>query len=141
MRKYREYTDEDILNKVKEVKSLAELLRAFNLKVVGGNYVNMKKNLQRLKADCSHWTGSAWSKGEQLKDFSSYTRVGNFKHHLLKTRGNQCECCKNTEWLNQIIKLEVHHIDGHKGNNKEENLQLLCPNCHAYTPNYRKPKF
>lgn len=141
MRKYREYTDEDILKSVKEVKSLAELLRKFNLKVVGGNYINMKRNLQRLKADCSHWTGQAWNRGEQLKDFSSYTRVENFKHHLINLRGNKCECCNNAEWLGQLIKLEVHHIDGHKGNNKEDNLQLLCPNCHAYTDNYCKPKF
>ena len=26
---------------------------------------------------------------------------------------------------------DVHHIDGNCTNNKEENLQLLCPNCHC----------
>lgn len=33
------------------------------------------------------------------------------------------------------MPLEVHHIDGNCTNNKEENLQLLCPNCHSLTPN------
>ena len=28
------------------------------------------------------------------------------------------------------IQLEVDHIDGNKRNNKEENLQTLCCNCH-----------
>ena len=36
-----------------------------------------------------------------------------------------------------LIPLEVHHKDGNHENNLEENLQLLCPNCHAQTENYR----
>ena len=59
-----------------------------------------------------------------------------FRKPLIKLRGQQCECCKNTTWLNQPINVEVHHIDGDKSNNQLENLQLLCPNCHSYTNNY-----
>ena len=29
----------------------------------------------------------------------------------------------------------MHHIDGDCTNNKIENLQLLCPNCHSLTSN------
>ena len=29
--------------------------------------------------------------------------------------------------------LELHHIDGNKHNNELENIQILCPNCHAQT--------
>lgn len=32
--------------------------------------------------------------------------------------------------------LHVHHIDGDATNNSEENLQLLCPNCHSLTENF-----
>ena len=28
-------------------------------------------------------------------------------------------------------------VDGNRKNNKEENLILLCPNCHSLTENYR----
>ena len=35
------------------------------------------------------------------------------------------------------IPLEIHHIDGNHKNNKLENLQILCPNCHSLTTNYR----
>jgi predicted HNH restriction endonuclease len=31
------------------------------------------------------------------------------------------------------IPLEVEHIDGNYMNSKEENLTLLCPNCHSLT--------
>lgn len=33
--------------------------------------------------------------------------------------------------------LEVDHIDGDCYNNKQENLLVVCPNCHALTPTYR----
>ena len=33
--------------------------------------------------------------------------------------------------------LQVNHKDGNRKNNKKENLQTLCANCHAYkTINY-----
>ena len=35
------------------------------------------------------------------------------------------------------IPLEIEHIDGNYKNNTEENLILLCPNCHSLTPTYR----
>lgn len=34
------------------------------------------------------------------------------------------------------IPLTVHHKDGDYKNNKEYNLELLCPNCHSLTDNY-----
>lgn len=35
------------------------------------------------------------------------------------------------------IPLEVEHVDGDHTNNREENLRLLCPNCHSLTPTFR----
>ena len=41
-----------------------------------------------------------------------------------------------TEWMGISIPIELHHIDGNRFNNKLDNLQILCPNCHALTDNY-----
>jgi predicted nucleic acid-binding Zn ribbon protein len=59
------------------------------------------------------------------------------RRYLILTRGYKCEDCKLSEWKNTKIPLESHHIDGNYRNNKEENLKLLCPNCHSITDNYR----
>lgn len=59
------------------------------------------------------------------------------KRFLIDQRGHRCECCGLIEWLEQPIPLELHHVDGDSDNNTEENLQLLCPNCHAFTDNYK----
>lgn len=49
----------------------------------------------------------------------------------------RCERCNNTEWLGDKIPLELHHKDGDRTNNELDNLELLCPNCHAFTDTYR----
>ena len=48
--------------------------------------------------------------------------------------------CGGGEWRGKILTLEVEHKDGNHDNNKEENLQLLCPNCHSITATYRHSK-
>lgn len=140
MRKYKAYTDEDVINKVAEVKSLSALLRGLNLKTAGGNFANMKRTLQRLQVDTTHWTGQCWNKNQQLKDWSEYSRIANGKSHLIKERGRKCEDCGGTKWKGKDMPLEIHHIDGDRTNNGYDNLQLLCPNCHALTDNWRNKK-
>ncbi len=56
---------------------------------------------------------------------------------LLRDRGNCCQECGITEWRGRPAPIEVDHIDGNSSNNLEENLRLLCCNCHAQTPTYR----
>ena len=53
---------------------------------------------------------------------------------------HKCEKCKHTKWMGAPIPLELHHKDDDRFNNDFENIQLLCPNCHAQTPNFRKKK-
>lgn len=39
--------------------------------------------------------------------------------------------------MGKPIALELHHVNGIKDDLRIENLQILCPNCHAFTDNYR----
>lgn len=140
MRKYRQWTDVDLANAVVNSNSIANVLRTLNLKPTGGNYLNIKKNIIRLNLDINHFINDkCWNRG---KFFPLGKLKGNsaIKKFLLRNRGNQCENCKLTTWKTNLIPLEIHHIDGNRMNNTEENLQLLCPNCHALTDNWRNRK-
>jgi Zn finger protein HypA/HybF involved in hydrogenase expression len=33
--------------------------------------------------------------------------------------------------------LEIDHMDGDSENNREQNLRLLCPNCHSLTSTWK----
>ena len=57
------------------------------------------------------------------------------KYHLI-IQNNTCEGCGTREWNGESVPLELHHIDGDKTNNGDDNLQVLCSNCHSQTPNF-----
>lgn len=61
------------------------------------------------------------------------------KNRLIKEgiKENKCECCGISEWNGKSLNLELHHIDGNSHNHLLDNLQLLCPNCHSQTDNFR----
>lgn len=48
----------------------------------------------------------------------------------------KCEICGITEWQGKEINFQLHHINGNHSDNRIENLQILCPNCHSQTDNY-----
>lgn len=58
-------------------------------------------------------------------------------NRLKEVKEWKCECCGLSEWMGKPLSLEVHHIDGNHLNNELDNLQILCPNCHSQTSNWR----
>lgn len=53
----------------------------------------------------------------------------------------RCNCCKINKWMNKKITFELHHKDGDRKNTLRTNLEVLCPNCHTQTPNYRWSRY
>jgi len=68
-------------------------------------------------------------------DFQTFKLKNRLLHEGYKE--HKCECCGLSVWNGLLIPLELHHKDGNRTNHKFENLQLLCPNCHAQTETYR----
>jgi len=55
-------------------------------------------------------------------------KIGKHSYRERKLRNSNlvCEICNESH----PCTLEVHHIDGDRSNNKLDNLELLCANCH-----------
>lgn len=48
----------------------------------------------------------------------------------------RCEVCGIDSWCGETLSLDLHHVNGDGHDNRLENLQLLCPNCHSQTENW-----
>ena len=58
-----------------------------------------------------------------------------------KIKEQKCSECGVTDlYNNKPITLQLHHVDGNSQNNQFTNLQILCPNCHSQTSNFRNKK-
>jgi len=128
---------EDILKWIEENQPKAFICRQLNCKPE-----TLNSYLDKM---CIEYDGNASRKGldrginEGYKPASEY--LGTNKHitsHKLKIKlirdglkENKCELCGLTEWQGKPIPLELHHINGNHYDNNLNNLQILCPNCHA----------
>ena len=140
--KWRLISKEEFEKLLKESRSWAELAEKLGYSKQGGGTITSLKNaVKEYGLSTEHFLGQSWNK--ENYDYSSFEK-GSYKNSgkttltpLIKLRGRKCENCGAEEWLGQPINLEVHHIDGDHYNNELSNLQLLCPNCHSYTNNYK----
>lgn len=133
---------------VKNCFSYAEVCRQLGLKPVGGNYRTVKSKIELYNLDISHFTGQGWNKGKSGSEETSIYSLedilkkgiiyssDSLRKRLIKTelKKNECELCHIS---GEDVPLELHHINGDHYDNRLENLQILCPNCHSKTPNYR----
>ena len=80
---------------------------------------------------------------KQDNSFAKSTKWGAIPEYLRRFIFNKYEnkCCicgwSEINPFTQTLPLEIDHIDGNSENNSEDNLRLICPNCHSLTSTYR----
>jgi DNA-binding CsgD family transcriptional regulator len=69
---------------------------------------------------------------------NTHRNRGHLTERLLSAglKENRCERCGLLEWQDRPISLALHHINGDRLDNRVQNLQLLCPNCHSQTDTF-----
>lgn len=109
---------------------------------------NCGKKINNNKKYCNNLCQKEWEFKEYIRKWKSnkvnglkgeYQISNHIKTYLFNKYKNKCAKCGWGE-LNLFtnkIPLEVEHIDGNYKNNSENNLILLCPNCHSLTATYK----
>ena len=132
---------------VKESYTYADVCRKLGWKPQGGNYRYVKKYIKELELDTSHFTmkgrinNGVKHNEKNVEDYlttNSYVKADRLKWKLFSSglKEYRCEKCGRTHWNGKQITLQLHHINGDNTDNRLENIQILCPNCHSQTDNY-----
>ena len=80
-----------------------------------------------------------WKNGK-VNGLKGKYQVSNYiRKYLLIKYDYKCSKCgwNKINPYTGIVPLEIEHLDGNYLNNSEDNLILLCPNCHSLTSTYK----
>lgn len=109
------------------------------------------KPLKKTKTFCSHVCQIKHQNEEYIKKWQNGLITGmvgkdglskRIRDYLLAKNNFKCQKCGwcQVNIFTNKIPLQIHHIDGDCTNNNENNLEVLCPNCHSLTANYGNTK-
>lgn len=146
----RRWSDEEFIKAVRESVSVAETLRAIGLQVTGSNYKTVHKTVTRMALSTNHWLGQShlrgkshnWTKKTPLTEIllenSTYGGTSSLKSRMVREGLliYECAICGISSWRGGPITLQLDHINGVNNDHRQENLRLLCPNCHSCTPTF-----
>lgn len=149
----RKYTKEKLEAVASKCFSFRQMISEFGLKETGGNYANIQSRCKEFGVDTSHFLGQGWNNSNHpswgngslpLEEYfvksDKKKATAQVKRRLLNNnlKEYKCERCGIDEWMGGRILIELHHMNGESTDNRLDNLQLLCPNCHSQTHNYCK---
>jgi hypothetical protein len=129
-------------------RSVAELLRRLGRRVNGHQRNLLHRWIAEEGLTTSHFLGQAHQRGKPATtptrrpedllvrhDGKRRTKTVLLRRALSEIGvPERCDGC-GTEpvWRGNPMTLEIDHINGDWGDDRAENLRLLCPNCHAVT--------
>jgi len=149
--KKRKWTEEQLRQAVSKSRSVRQILTALGLREAGGNYSQIKKYIKEYQINTKHLKGRGWNKGlrgigrPKIPLNKILVKGSNFQSFKLKNRllkaGLKKPKCEKCGWAKRSddgrLPLELDHINGDSTDNRMDNLQILCPNCHSLQHTHR----
>ena len=148
------YTQEILEAAVRQNRSMAGVLRTLGLKPAGGTHAHVSRRIKSFGIDTSHFLGQGANCGSHHKGSKPLTceqvlvlrtsgrrqKTYILRRALIESgRAYHCEgarCPLSEEWLGKPLVLHVNHRNGNWLDDRAENVEFLCPNCHSQTPTY-----
>lgn len=140
MTKYK-FSNDIIATTVAESVNWAQVCRKLGVPPATGSQSHLKRRAVKAGIDSSHFTGQSWNKGRTfppkrpIEEYLSGAYIGSstLRDRIIKEglKEAKCEICGKEEWQGVPIPLELDHKNCVHTDNRLENLQIICPNCHA----------
>lgn len=139
---------EELSRAIASATTCGQILKKMGLRAAGGNFKQLKKwaELHELKLPDGNKTNdtTAARLATTVPDDmvycenSTYTNRHSIKKRLRKIWDDwSCASCGiGEEWNGKPLTLQLEHKNGVWNDNRLENLELLCPNCHSQTDTF-----
>lgn len=149
------YTKEKLEPIVANNTSMHGVLRDLGMKLNGGNHSHVKAWIKKHGIDISHFSGKGWNKGGHSPTRLDADQILMLDKHdgkreeasrlrrAMMEKGVPYRCFKcglTNQWNGQELVLQVEHRNANPVDNRIENLEFNCPNCHSQTPTFGSKK-
>ena len=148
------YTKEILKPLVAKNITMTGVMRDLKLRLTGGSHAHLRRLIDSFGLSTAHFKGSGsnfgvYHKGGCLRkkpeeflilrsEFEPRTHGNTLRRALLESGvPEQCaRCGQKPVWNSQPLLLTPDHKNGEFWDNRRENLELLCPNCHSQTETF-----